>query len=199
MQQEGGSSSEEGMEGLGPEERRQKRVRQGAIASTTGYIAPMNETNLEGEVQIQAEVMDVQEMEDMDLLQLAIYLDAHMVDGRSDGLKGEGMSRTDEEEHVSFMQRSAHVDFATALQELLENLEKMPKMKAARVAAFLQEMLRDQQRMAPHLRNSVLMSRAERLRALLTAFQEEDNHIATVVPEKMAAYGSVPGGVRGGE
>ena len=52
---ERGSSSEPGMEGLGPEERRAKRVREGAISSAIGYVAPLDEENLGGEVPVETE------------------------------------------------------------------------------------------------------------------------------------------------
>ena len=179
LQDERGSSSEPGMENLGPEERRTKRVREGAIAGTTGYVAPMDDANLNGEVQVEAIVeerdhagteMDVQEMDDLELVQLGASLQvaengAHMVEADHN------------EEYVSFMQRDARVNFATALQDLLTSLEAMPGSKSARIAHFLKDMLRDQQRMALRLRSPVLRSRAEQLQALVSVFLEKEDQL----------------------
>ena len=84
------------------------------------------------------------------------------------------MQNQEEGEHTSFMQTSVGPSFAATLHDLLADLESMPKLKAARMANFLREMLRDQQRMSPHLRNPVLMARAESLQALVSVFLDEE-------------------------
>ena len=160
VEQERGSSSEPGMEGLGPEEPRSKRLREGAIAGVTGYVAPIDEENVEGEVQVEnegntdAEHMDVQEMDGIRLLQTTMPLPV-MPD------------------YTSLMQTANVGGFEHLLHALLEEMDDMDKAKSARVAEFMKQMVRDQQRMAPHLRNPVLRSRIERLQALVSVFLVE--------------------------
>ena len=72
------------------------------------------------------------------------------------------------------MQRRGGGTFAGTLQQLLEKMANMPRQKAARLAGFLKQMLRDQQRQAPHLRHPVLVSRVESLEALMSVFLDEE-------------------------
>ena len=110
-----GSSSEPGMEGLSQEERRTKRTREGAIASTVGYVAPFDEVNTEGEVLIgegtdlreegdEPELeagMDVEEMDDIQLMQTANYV-------REKGSWDQGQeTECQDTEVASFMQKGA--------------------------------------------------------------------------------------------
>ena len=161
-----GSSSEPGMEGLGSEERRSKRVREGAIASTVGYVAPMDSDNDEEDTGPQGDAvargqacreteecyedMDVQEMDDVHLLQIE--------------------DNIGETEVTFLMQTGAAGKFQRLIHQLLRDLDGMDKVKAARMANFLKSMLRDQQRMAPHLRQPILLERAENLQALFSVF-----------------------------
>ena len=169
VREERGSSSEPGMEGLGPEERRAKRVREGGISGAVGYVAPMDEENLAGEVQVETEQeptaehgvhddMDVQELDDCELIQteMKVHLD---------------------NEETIFMQQQHQPSFDEVIHGLLSELESMTRPKAARTAGFLRQLLRDQQRMAPHLRNPVLRERAESLQALVSVFTEDDTQL----------------------
>ena len=156
-----GSSSETGVEGLGPEQRRTKRTRGGTNETVPGYIAPLADANVEGEVPkegngIQHENdMDIQEMDDLELLQTEVGLSQDYDD-------------------VIFMQQGRSGEYETMLQDMIKEMDGMEAPKAARLAKFLKQMLRDQQRMAPHLRIPVLRERAESLQALVSVFLEAD-------------------------
>ena len=52
-----------------------------------------------------------------------------------------------------FMQRDLTVTFGQRLNQLLKELEAMPKANAARLARFLEQMLVDYKRPSPHLRH----------------------------------------------
>ena len=72
-----------------------------------------------------------------------------------------------EDDDTALMQKVIHGDYEAALQNLLKELEGLTKAKAARLSYFLQQLLVDQRRMAPRLRNPVLAERHDRLLALL--------------------------------
>ena len=138
----------------------------------------MDDANLHGEVQIAATAeegdytgneMDVQEMGGMELVQVNVSL----LEAAEDARAGENAHRDD----VSLMQREVGGEFATVLQDLLQSLDSMPKLKAARIAHFLQDMLKDPARMAPHLRNPTLRARAEQLQALVSVFLEQAEQV----------------------
>ena len=181
MERVRGSSSEPGMEGFGKEERKSKRIREGAIASTVGYVGPMDDVNDEGEVQVHEceetqgealetmengdrghaaedcnEDMDVQELDDMHLLQTE--------------------AAVQEGDAIFFMQKEAMGKFERLANQLLQDLDGMPRPRAARISGFLKSMMRDQQRMAPHLRHPVLLARAESLQALVSVFLDDEAH-----------------------
>ena len=85
------------------------------------------------------------------------------------------MDEEDEEqkdEEVALMQKSNPLDFEGQLHRLLEELDGMAKSKAARLSHFLGQMLIDQRRHAPHLRQPKLADRHDRLHALLVTFSE---------------------------
>ena len=102
--------------------------------------------------------MDVQELDECELIQTEIKV------------------RLDTDETV-FMQGQRPSSFNEMIQGLLGELEAMTKPKAARTVRFLQQLLRDQQRMAPHLRNPVLRERAENLQALMSVFADDDTQL----------------------
>ena len=77
-----------------------------------------------------------------------------------------------DDDDTALMQKVVHGDYETALQNLLKELEVLTKAKAARLSYFLQQLLVDQRRMAPHLRNPTLADRHDRLLALLVVFED---------------------------
>ena len=80
----------------------------------------------------------------------------------------------EEREDVILMQKGVYRDYEMILQKLLTELENLAKPRAARLYHFLQQMLIDQRRQAPHLRNPTLADRHDRLLALLTAFEADE-------------------------
>ena len=82
-------------------------------------------------------------------------------------------NEVEQEDHVALMQKPIDSDYETILQKLLQELEGQSKPKAARLSHFLQQLLMDQRRHAPHLRNPKLAERHDRLLALLTVFEAE--------------------------
>ena len=75
------------------------------------------------------------------------------------------------------MQRMPTEDFETVLQRLLVKLDDVAKAKAARLSGFLQHIMMDQRRNAPHLRNPKLVDRYDRLSALMAVFQAEQKEL----------------------
>ena len=134
------------------EEERQKLVVEGAIASVTGYVAPMEEG------QVDAEEVVIFEGEREDVM---------------DEEAGSGHWQP-EGDITNLMQRGLSVTFGQRLDQLLKELEAMPKAKAARLSRFLEQMLVDYKRPSPHLRHPRLVERQHRLTALLSVFAEDE-------------------------
>ena len=75
------------------------------------------------------------------------------------------------------LMQNVREDFETILQRLLVKLDDMGKAKAARLSAFLQQMMMDQRRNAPHLRNPGLGDRYDRLSALIAVFHSDQQEL----------------------
>ena len=78
-----------------------------------------------------------------------------------------------EEDDTVLMQREMKGDYETVLQKLLKDLDAMPGQKAARLSHYIRQMMIDQRREAPHLRNPKLVDRFGRLSALMAVFKGE--------------------------
>ena len=134
------------------EEERARLVVEGAIASVTGYVAPMEEG------QVDAEEVVIFEGGREDIMDEADELEGRPRDG----------------DITRFMQRDLSITFGQHLNKLLKELEDMPKAKAARLARFLEQMLVDYKRPSPHLRRPRLVECQHRLTALLSVFAEDE-------------------------
>ena len=82
--------------------------------------------------------------------------------------------QADNQDEMNLMQKVAYRDYEMVLQAMLKEMESLAKAKAARLSSFLQQMLIDQRRQSPHLRNPILADRHDRLLALLTVFEAEE-------------------------
>ena len=82
--------------------------------------------------------------------------------------------QVDKQDEVNLMQRVVYHDYEMVLQAKLKEMESLAKPKAARLSSFLQQMLIDQRRQSPHLRNPLLADRHDRLLALLTVFAADE-------------------------
>ena len=121
-------------------------VREGAIASRIGYAAPMEEINMEGEVEIHA-------TEDDDVEQFT----------------EENRNAEDENDEAAMMQQASvsmgqQQTYEDMLHQLLMSMDSVPKQKAARLAEFLRQLMVDQCRLAPHLQHPRLADRFSRAR-----------------------------------
>ena len=84
---------------------------------------------------------------------------------------GRDEEQQEEADETDLMQRVSS-GFSATLSRLLDQLERMPQEKAARMANFLRQFLADLRRPAPHVRRPVLIERQTRLEALLSIFEE---------------------------
>ena len=72
---------------------------------------------------------------------------------------------------VVLMQQPPARSFEEMIQKLLKAMDGMLKPKAERLSGFLRQLMKDQRRHSPHLRNPKLVERYERLSALIALFE----------------------------
>ena len=97
---------------------------------------------------------------------------------RDDTRHAHGLAETEEGGDGAALMQVQWADLFTGhLHDLLAEFEGMSAGKAGRAAAFLQSMLKDMRRPAPHLRHPTLIERQNRLDALISVFAEDDSHL----------------------